>query len=96
MSKLLLALALILAFSAPAGAAIGKAQNRPDQRRIESTLERQWEAGNAQPGLTGNGSAILTGRPATTPPPLTPTAAHRRASIQPHPCQVTGQALAFL
>ena len=48
MSKLLLALALILAFSAPAGAAIGKAQNRSDQRRIESILERQWEAGHAQ------------------------------------------------
>jgi len=48
MSKLLLALALILAFSAPAGAAIGKAQNRSDQRRSESTLERQWNAGHAQ------------------------------------------------
>ena len=96
MSKLLLALALILAFSAPAGAAIGKAQNRSDQRRIESILERQWEAGHAQRRPDRHGSAILIGRPAITPPPLTPTAAHRRASIQPHPCQVTGQALAFL
>ena len=48
MSKLLLALALILAFSAPAGAAIGKAQNRSDQRHLESNSERQWKWGNAQ------------------------------------------------
>jgi hypothetical protein len=48
MSKLLLAVALVVAFSAPAGAAFGKAQNKSDQRRIESTLERQWMVGNAQ------------------------------------------------
>jgi hypothetical protein len=48
MSKLLLALALIVAFSAPARATFGKAQNRSDQRRIESTVERQWKAGHAQ------------------------------------------------
>ena len=49
MSKLLLALALIVAFSAPAVAAFGKAQSKSDQRRIESSLERQWKVGNAQP-----------------------------------------------
>ena len=48
MSKLLLALALIVAFSAPAVAAFGKAQSKSDQRRIESTLERQWKVRNAQ------------------------------------------------
>jgi hypothetical protein len=48
MSKLLLALALIVAFSAPAVAAFGKAQSKSDQRRIESTLEGQWKVGNAQ------------------------------------------------
>jgi hypothetical protein len=49
MSKLLLALALIVAFSAPAVAALGKAQSKSDQRRIESSVERQWKVGNAQP-----------------------------------------------
>ena len=48
MSKLLVAFALIVAFSAPAVAAFGKAQSKSDQRRIESTLERQWKVGNAQ------------------------------------------------
>jgi hypothetical protein len=48
MNKFLLAITLIIAFSPPALAALGKAQNRSDQRRIEFTSERQWTLGNAQ------------------------------------------------
>jgi hypothetical protein len=48
MNKFLLAITLIIAFSPPASAALGKAQNRSHQRRIESTSERQWTLGNAQ------------------------------------------------
>jgi hypothetical protein len=48
MNKFLLAITLIVAFSAPALAALGKAQNRPDQRHLESNSERQWKWGNAQ------------------------------------------------
>jgi hypothetical protein len=72
---------LIIAFSPPASAALGKAQNRSDQRHIESTSERQWKLVDAQRGLTGGRSAILIGRRATTPPPTAPTAASRSASI---------------
>jgi hypothetical protein len=71
---------LIVAFSAPALAALGKAQNRPDQRHLESTSELQWKWGNAQPRLNRRqvGDPYWTG--ATTPPPTAPTAASRSAS----------------
>jgi hypothetical protein len=52
LNKFLLAITLIVAFSAPALAALGKAQSRPDQRHLESTSERQWKWGNAQPRLS--------------------------------------------
>jgi hypothetical protein len=52
MNKFLLAITLIVAFSAPALAALGKAQSRPDQRHLESTSERQWKWGNAEPRLS--------------------------------------------
>jgi hypothetical protein len=47
-NKFLVATTLIIAFSAPALAASGKAQIRPDQRHVESTSERQWKWANAQ------------------------------------------------
>src|SRR4029077_3570915 len=53
MNKFLLAITLIVAFSAPALAALGKTQGRPDQRHVESASERQWKVGNAQRRLNG-------------------------------------------
>jgi hypothetical protein len=53
LNKFLLAITLIVAFSAPALAALGKTQGRPDQRHVESASERQWKVGNAQRRLNG-------------------------------------------
>ena len=78
MNKLLLALTLILAFSAPALAALGKAQTVLDQRHLKSNSERQWKWGNAQRLRRQVGDPF--GRRATTPPPTAPTAASRSAS----------------
>ena len=83
MSKLLVALALIVAFSAPAVAAFGKAQSNltSDASSLHLNVNGRWEMPNADP--TGSGSAILIGCPAITPPPITPTTATRRASTYP-------------
>lgn len=80
MSKLLLALALILAFSAPALAALGR--RKTDLTSDASSLPPSVNGSGEMPnlGLTGGRSAILTGRRATTPPPTAPTAASRSAS----------------
>ena len=48
LNKFLLAITLIVAFSAPALAALEKARSGPDQRHVESVSERQSKVGNAQ------------------------------------------------
>src|SRR6476660_1941751 len=48
LNKFLLAITLIVAFSAPASAALEKAQIGPDRRHVESVSERQSKWGNAQ------------------------------------------------
>jgi|SoiMethySBSTD1v2_1073268.scaffolds.fasta_scaffold23842_10 hypothetical protein len=48
MSKFLLAIALVTAFSAPALAASEKASTRPTHRHVESTFKHQWKGGEAR------------------------------------------------
>jgi hypothetical protein len=52
MNKFLLAITLIMAFSPPASAALGKAQIRSDHRHIYFTSEGQWKLGNKQNRLS--------------------------------------------
>jgi hypothetical protein len=78
MNKFLLAITLLVAFSAPASAMLGKGQSRPDQRHVVST---NGSGEMHKLSSTCGRSEIPTGDRATTLPHTAPTAASKSANI---------------
>ncbi len=75
MDKVLLAIALISTLSTPAMAALTKAQGGLDTRHIQSIYNIKNDGIRRQTGCAAVMSTTLTGRRATTPLLMAPTAA---------------------